>query len=168
MPFGLCCAPAQFQQLMEKVLEGLEDFVGCYLDDIVIYSRSPKEHVRHLQIVFDRLREHKLRMRKSKCNFFCDTIKYLGFIVDKDGIKPDPAKVEALKKLPIPTAVKEVRSFLGMTGYFRRFCPWYSRTASPLTNLTRKNAQFIWSQECELAFRTLIDQPTCFGTSAAG
>ena len=158
MPFGLCCAPAQFQQLMEKVLEGMDDYVGCYLDDIVIFSKTPQEHVQHLQKVFDRLRKYSLKMRKSKCNFFCDTIKYLGFIVDKDGFRPDPAKVEALRNLPTPSTVKEVRSFLGMTGYFRRFCPWYSKTALPLTNLTRKNIKFAWTSDCELAFRTLIDQ----------
>jgi len=112
----------------------------------------------HLQQVFDRLREHNLKMRKSKCEFFRDSIKYLGFIVDKHGVKPDSAKVEALQRLPTPTTVREVRSFLGMTGYFRRFCPWYSKTALPLTNLTRKNVKFAWTQDCELAFRTLIDQ----------
>ena len=157
MAFGLKNSPSWFQETMSKVLDGLP-FSRVYIDDVIIFSATPEEHINHLQAVFDRLRQYNLRLKRSKCEFFCEEIKYLGYIICKDGIKPDPQKVESLKRLPDPTTVKEVRSFLGMAGYYRRFCPDYSKTALPLTSLTKKNAKFVWTKDCQLAFRTLIDQ----------
>lgn len=163
MAFGLKNSPSWFQETMSKVLDGLNGpdgapFARVYLDDVIIFSRTPEEHIAHIQAVMDRLRMHNLRLKKSKCSFFSEQILYLGYIINKDGIKPDPEKVTALQKLPDPKNVKEVRSFLGMAGYYRRFCPNYARTALPLTGLTKKNARFSWTPACQLAFRTLIDQ----------
>ena len=156
MPFGLTCAPAAFSELMAKVLDGL-NFVKIYLDDVLVYSSTPEQHLEHLQQVFDRLRKHKLRLKKKKCKFFCKEMKYLGYIINESGILPDPEKVKILKTLPSPKTVRDVRSVLGMCSYYRRFIKWYSEIALPLTNLTKKSCKFVWTQECEQAFRKLID-----------
>ena len=112
MPFGLSNAPAVFQELMAVVLQGIGMFAIAYLDDILVFSPTLEDHLRHLDIVFDRLRQHDLKLKLKKCGFLKSEAQYLGFIINKDGIKPEPKKVEAIRSLPVPTCVREIRSFI--------------------------------------------------------
>ena len=116
MPFGLSNAPGIFTQLMSIVLGGMEGFAMAYLDDILVFSRTPEEHLGHLQQVFDRLRKHGLKLKLSKCQFLKEETKYLGFIIDKKSIKPDLDKVEVIKAMPEPTTVIKVRGLIGAIG----------------------------------------------------
>ena len=151
MPFGLSNAPAVFQELMNIVLQGQEDFSIAYLDDILIFSETAEEHLEHIQQVFDRLRKHGLKLKLKKCSFFQEQTEYLGFIINEQGVKPDPKKVDAIRQLPAPTSVREVRGFIGMCSYYRRFIPNFSQIAEPLIDLTRKYAKFKWSEVCQRA-----------------
>ena len=156
MPFGLHNAPATFQRAMQEVLRGLNwKFVFCYLDDIIIFSRTFDEHLDHLRQVFDRLREAGLKLQPKKCTFGQTEVKYLGHIVSKDGVATDPAKLQIVKDYPTPTKVSEIRSFLGFVGYYRRYIKDFCKIADSLTNLTRKNVPFLWDEHCSTAFETL-------------
>ena len=156
MPFGLCNAPAVFQRTMDYVLSGLIGAcVQVYLDDIIVYSRNASDHERHLQCVFDRLRMAGLRLKPTKCSFGLSQVKLLGYILDADGIRADPEKARAINDLQPPTTVREVRSFLGMTGYYRQCMPGYARIEEPLIRLTRKHARFEWDKSQQEAFDTL-------------
>ena len=122
MPFGLCNAPATFQRLMETVLHGLlGNFVSVYLDDIIIYSSTIDRHLEHLDTVFDRLRQAGLRLKPSKCQFFCPQIAYLGHVISVDGIRPDPEKITKIQNWPRPRNQKELQRFAGLANYYRRF-----------------------------------------------
>ena len=156
MPFGLANAPAVFQRTMDKILSGLVGYcVFVYLDDIVVYSRNMEDHEHHLQLVFDRLRDAGLRLKPTKCAFGLEEVKLLGYIVGTQGIRTDPEKVTAIANLKPPKTVNEVRSFLGMTGYYRSCVPDYAKTAEPLVSLTRKHIRFDWNDERQRAFDTL-------------
>ena len=155
MPFGLCNAPAVFQDLMSHVLEGLGKFTVAYLDDILIFSNTLEDHLAHIQTVFHRLREHSLKLKLKKCSFLKAETIYLGFVVNEHGIKPEEKKVNVIKALASPQSVKEVRSFIGMCSYYRRFIPHFSKIAEPLIGLTRKYAKYRWDSKCQLAFETL-------------
>ncbi|KAJ9522138.1 hypothetical protein QJQ45_005140 [Haematococcus lacustris] len=161
LPFGLCNAPATFQRLMNDVLHDLlDDCVLVYLDDILIFSRTPQEHIAHLRRVLDLLRKHKLYAKLSKCEFGMDQTAFLGHIVSASGIACDPAKVAAVQSWPIPTTVHEVRSFLGLANYYRRFVKDFSTIAAPLTALTRadghdKQGVVAWGQAQQSAFDAL-------------
>lgn len=157
MPFGLSNAPAVFQELMSVVLQGLNEFAIAYLDDILIFSSTLEDHLKHLDMIFDRLRKHDLRLKLKKCSFLQLETNYLGFIVDRDGIRPDPKKVEAIRSLPVPTCVREVRSFVGMSSYYRRFIPNFSEIAEPIIALTKKHAHFKWTEKHDKAFQYLKD-----------
>ena len=126
MPFGLTHAPAIFQELMSNVLDGLDRFALACLDDILIYSSTFEEHMNHIQTVFDRLREHDLKLKLKKCNFLQAETNYLGFIITQEGIKPDSKKVEAIRTLAPPTSVRELRGFIGICSYYKRFIPKFS------------------------------------------
>ena len=152
MPFGLKNAPAIFSELMNIVLDGLDEFAIAYLDDILIYSKSLDEHLKHIKIVFERLRKHGLKLKLKKCNFMQKETKYLGFVINENGVKPDPAKVEAIRSIKTPETVKEVRSFIGMSSFYRRFIPNFSKIAEPIIKLTKKYAKFNWTNECQIAF----------------
>jgi hypothetical protein len=136
MPFGLCNAPSIFQELMAHVLAECTDFATAYLDDILVFSSTFEEHLAHLNVLFEKLRKHPLKLKLKKCGFLKTETNYLGFIINKDGIKPDQKKVEAIRSLPVPTCVKEVRSFVGMCSYYRRFIPNFSQIAEPIIDLT--------------------------------
>ena len=151
VPFGLAQAPAYFQNLMNKVLKGLS-FAISYLDDIIIFSETPEEHLKHIKIVLKRLQDANLKMKKSKCSFFKKELHYLGHLLTTKGIKPQPEKVEAITNLKPPTSVKGVREFLGMVGYYRKFIPRFGDAALPLTQLTRKGIKFVWSDKCQIGF----------------
>ncbi|KAL5570732.1 hypothetical protein UlMin_020329 [Ulmus minor] len=156
MPFGLTNAPAAFMDLMNRIFkEYLDQFVIVFIDDILIYSRSKEEHERHLRTVLQTLRENKLFAKFKKCEFWLGNVSFLGHIISKEGIAVDPGKIEAIKSWPTLTNVKEVRSFLGLAGYYRRFVEGFSKIASPLTQLTRKNVKFQWFDERERSFQEL-------------
>ena len=161
MPFGLCQAGSFFQELMNKVLNGIQNkFTFAYLDDIIIFSKTFEEHLEHVETVFSRLREAGLKLKMKKCDFLKQEVKYLGHLVSSAGVKPDPEKVSAIKNMQPPTNVKGVRSFLGMCGFYRRFVPNYAKIAKPLTELTKKHRHFRWTDECQKAFEILRDALT--------
>ncbi|KAL0452067.1 UNVERIFIED_CONTAM: Retrovirus-related Pol polyprotein from transposon [Sesamum latifolium] len=156
MPFGLTNAPAAFMSLMNKTLQPfLDQFVIVFIDDILIYSRSPKEHEQHLWTVLQILREKQLYAKFSKCEFWMEEIAFLGHVVSKEGVQPDPAKVRAILEWEPPKNVSEVRSFLGLAGYYRRFVKDFSVVAKPLTNLLKKNTPFNWNDRCAQSFEEL-------------
>lgn len=160
MPFGLSNAPSIFQEVMSHVLEGYRNFTTAYLDDILIFSSTLEEHLKHIDLVFERLRSHGLKLKLKKCSFLKTETNYLGFVINTDGIKPDQKKVEAIRSLPSPTCVKEVRSFIGMCSYYRRFIPNFSKIAEPIITLTKKHAHFKWSEGHQQAFDYLKDSLT--------
>ena len=153
-PFGLSQAPAYFQRLVHEVLKGIT-FAFGYLDDILIFSPDNKTHLEHLEVVFQRLREADLKLKASKCNFFKKHIQYLGHLVSGEGIEPLPEKLEAVRKMPPPTTPKEVRQFLGLVGYYRKFVPKFADIARPLTNLTKLDVPYEWTTRCQEAFEFL-------------
>ena len=153
-PFGLSQAPAYFQRLIHEVLKGIT-FAFGYLDDILIFSPDNKTHLEHLELVFQRLREADLKLKASKCNFFKKHIQYLGHLVSGEGIEPLPEKLEAVRKMPPPTTPKEVRQFLGLVGYYRKFVPKFADIARPLTNLTKLDVPYEWTNRCQEAFEFL-------------
>jgi hypothetical protein len=136
MPFGLTNAPAVFMSHMNAILADLP-FVVVYLDDILIFSKDPEQHVDHVRSVLDRLRQHQYYAKLSKCDFFKKELKFLGHIVSPEGIKPDPAKVRIVQEWPELKTVTDIRSFLGLTNYFRKFIEGYSGMAAPLHDLTK-------------------------------
>lgn len=153
MPFGLKNAPATFQRMMDQVLQEVnEKFAVVYMDDILVFSRTFKDHLEHLQKVFDLLEEAGLRMGKDKCKFCRQQIPFLGHIITPDGIKPNEPLIEKVLRFPEPTKPKEVREFLGLSGYYRQFIKGYADKAAPLTQLTRKNVEFQWTPKCQEAF----------------
>jgi hypothetical protein len=156
MPFGLTNAPAAFMDMMNRIFRELVDrCVVVFIDDILIYSKSQEEHEEHLRTVLSVLRKHQLFAKFKKCEFWLDNVAFLGHVVTKEGIAVDPGKVEAVVNWVRPTNAHEVRSFLGLAGYYRRFVEGFSRLAAPLTRLTRKNEKFQWSEECEQSFQEL-------------
>ena len=156
LPFGLTNAPATFERLMERVLNGLQ-WERClvYLDDIIVYGKSFDEASNNLQLVFDRIREAGLTLKPKKCNLFQEKVSFLGHIVTADGVHCEPEKIEAVKNWEVPKTVTGVRSFLGFANYYRRFVKSFAHIASPLTNLTKKDQPFKWTKECQNAFDTL-------------
>ena len=161
MPFGLKNAPATFQRLMNTILAGMQG-LQClvYLDDIVIYASSLEEHNKRLREVFNRLRKNKLKLQPEKCEFLRKEVIYLGHIITENGILPEPTKLDAVNKFPVPKNVKGIQSFIGLAGYYRRFIDNFSKIARPLTKLTKKDEKFSWSTEQQNAFETLKNKLT--------
>ncbi|GJR32492.1 putative reverse transcriptase domain-containing protein [Tanacetum coccineum] len=161
MPFGLTNAPAVFMDLMNRVCKPyLDKFVIVFIDDILIYSRNEEEHANHLRIILELLRKEKLYAKFSKCDFWIHIVQFLGHLIDSQGLHVDPAKIEAVKNWTSPTTPTEVRQFLGLAGYYRRFIEGFSKIAKPLTKLTQKNKSYIWGEEQESAFQ-LLKQKLC-------
>ncbi|GJW97409.1 reverse transcriptase domain-containing protein [Tanacetum coccineum] len=161
MPFGLTNAPAVFIDLMNRVCKPYMDkFVTVCIDDILIYSRNEEEHANHLRIILELLRKEKLYAKFSKCDFWIHIVQFLGHLIDSQGLHVDPAKIEAVKNWTSPTTPTEVRQFLGLVGYYQRFIEGFSKIAKPLTKLTQKNKNYIWSEEQESAFQ-LLKQKLC-------
>lgn len=157
MPFGLKNAPATFQRLMEAILGNLHwNGVLIYLDDILIHDTTFKGALQRLTEVFKRLQAAGLTLNLSKCSFFPASVTYLGFIIEKGTLRPDPGKVEALKRLKVVKTVPGIRSFLGMIGFFRQFIPRYAHKAEPLTRLLSKRQNFKWDTEQDSAQRQLL------------
>ncbi|WVZ49174.1 hypothetical protein U9M48_000551 [Paspalum notatum var. saurae] len=156
MSFGLTNVPAYFMQLMNSVfMDYLDKFVVVFIDDILIYSRTEAEHEEHLRLVLQRLREHKLYAKFSKCEFLIDEVCFLGHVVSKGGIAVDPSKVSTVTNWKVPEIPKEVRGFLGLAGYYRRFLENFSRIAKPMTSLLEKDAEFRWTNAQQAAFDEL-------------
>jgi hypothetical protein len=156
MSFGLTNAPAYFMYLMNSVLmQELDKFVVVFIDDILIYSKNPEDHRNHLRIVLQRLRDHHLYAKFSKCEFWLDTVKFLGHTISSNGISVDPSKVQEVMDWKPPTSVHHIHCFLGLAGYYRRFIPDFSKIAKPMTERLKKGVKFSWDQKCEDAFHTL-------------
>ncbi len=156
MPFGLSGAPATFQRLMDQTIRGL-NFTNAYLDDLVIYSNSWSEHLQHLRKVFDRLKDAGLTIKLRKCQFAMKECTYLGHTIGEGVTKPEKSKTESILNYPVPSTKKTVRTYLGITGYYRRFIPNYSTTTKPLTDLTKKSLpeRVNWTNDCQQAFEKL-------------
>lgn len=156
LPFGLCNAPASFERLMERVLTGLHwKICLVYLDDIIVYASTFEQHLDRLQQVLDCLHSAGLRLKPQKCRLFRTEVLYLGFVVCAGGVKSDPEKVNKVRNWPVPSNVTEVRSFLGLCSYYRKFVKGFSDIAVPLFDLTKKHAKFSWGAECQESFDRL-------------
>ncbi|KAK4407932.1 Retrovirus-related Pol polyprotein from transposon.6 [Sesamum angolense] len=156
MPFGLMNAPAAFMDLMNRIFkQHLDKFVVVFIDDILVYSPSEHEHEEHLRIVLQTLREKQLYAKFSKCGFWLKSVAFPGHIISEEGIIVDPRKVEAIGDWPRPMNVGEVRSFLGLARYNRKFVEGFSKIAMPLTRLTQKIVKFEWDSACEGSFTEL-------------
>ena len=154
VPFGLAQAPAYFQLLMNKVLKGLK-FAMMYLDNIIIFSQDELQHLEYLEIVFGRLQEAGLKMKRSKCKFFKYEIHYLGHLISPEGISPLPNKLDSIRHMPVPNSKKEIKQFLGLTGYYRKFVPRFADISRPLTTLMKKDEKFEWTSACQKSFELL-------------
>jgi len=156
MSFGLTNAPAYFMYLMNKVfMEYLDKFVVVFIDNILVFSKNEEEHAEHLRLVLQKLREHKLYAKWSKCEFWLREVSFLGHVVSNGVIAVDPSKVKDVLNWKPPTTMFEIRSFLGLAGYYRRFIEGFSKLAKPMTALLEKNAKFIWSEKCQANFEEL-------------
>jgi len=144
MPFGLKNAPATFQRLMDNVLSGLQsNELFVYMDNIVVYAKSLREHEIEINRLMQRLREANLKLQPDKCEFLRHEVVYLGYIIGSDGVRPDTNKIKAVADFPVPKNLKNIKQFLGLAGYYRRFIPNFSKIAKPLTDLLKKNSQFV-------------------------
>ncbi|CAF1020808.1 unnamed protein product [Brachionus calyciflorus] len=154
MPFGLRNTPAFFM-LMRQILGNFE-FSQVYIDDIVIFSDNVEEHLDHLKQVFDKLREYNLKLNPEKCNWMKESIKILGHIIDKDGIKMDPEIIKAIKNFKKPKTLKQLQTFLGLANYYRRFVEGYAKIAPQLHALQSPKVQWIWSDTLHFWYRLRI------------
>ncbi|CAK9801713.1 Retrovirus-related Pol polyprotein from transposon 17.6 [Anthophora quadrimaculata] len=158
MPFGLKNAPATFQRMMDTALRGLLNrYCFVYLDDI-IFGNTIQQHNDNLAIVLQRLRDLRLKIQPDKCEFLKPELEYLGHITTSEGIKPNPEKIEAVKQFKIPKMPTDVKSFLGLAGYYRKFIRNFSKLAKPLTDLTKKDIPFHWTDKQQESFQTLKDK----------
>jgi hypothetical protein len=156
MSFGLINTPAYFMYLMNSVfMQELDKFVVVFIDDILIYSKNPEDHAIHLRIILQRLRDHRLYAKFSNCEFWLDTVKFLGHTISSDGISVDPSKVQEVMDWEPPTSVYQIHSFLGLAGYYCCFIPDFSKIAKHMTERLKKGVKFSWDQKCEDAFHTL-------------
>ncbi|GJS02159.1 putative reverse transcriptase domain-containing protein [Tanacetum coccineum] len=161
MPFGLTNAPAVFMDLMNRVCKPyLDKFVIVFIDDILIYSKNKKEHKEHLKQILELLKKEELYAKFSKCEFWIPKVQFLGHVIDSEGIHVDPAKIESIKDWTSPKSPTEIRQFLGLAGYYRRFIEGFSKIAKPMTKLTQKKVKFEWGDKQEAAFQ-LLKQKLC-------
>jgi len=164
MPFGLCNAPGCFERLMEQVLEGLQWKVALvYLDDVLVFGNTFEEELEHLTEVLCRFKAANLKLSPKKCTLFHTEVPFLGHVVGRQGVRTDPLKVSAVESWPVPRTVAELRSFLGLCTYYRRFVQGFATIAAPLHQLTRKGASFVWDEACHQAFvalkQALVEAP---------
>ncbi|GJU45656.1 putative reverse transcriptase domain-containing protein [Tanacetum coccineum] len=161
MPFGLTNAPAVFMDLMNRVCKPyLDKFVIVFIDDILIYSKNKQEHEEHLKLILELLKKEELYAKFSKCEFWIPKVQFLGHVIDSEGIHVDPAKIESIKDWTSPKSPTEIRQFLGLAGYYRRFIEGFSKIAKPMTKLTQKKVKFVWGDKQEAAFQ-LLKQKLC-------
>jgi hypothetical protein len=156
MSFGLTNAPAAFMEAMNRMLhEFLDDFVVVFLDDILIYSKTEEEPERHLHLVLSALRKNQFNGKLKKCVVWLFEVDFLGHVISQQGIAVDPKNVVAVVEWKRPSSVSEIRSFLGLAGYYRCFVPNFSSIAKPFTRLLEKDVMFVWSSDCEVSYHTL-------------
>ncbi|GJW36545.1 putative reverse transcriptase domain-containing protein [Tanacetum coccineum] len=156
MPFGLTNTPAVFMDLMNCMCKPyLDKFVIVFIADILIYSRNKEEHADHLRIILELLIKDELYAKFSKCDFWISIVQFLGHLIDSQGLHVYPAKIEAIKNWKSPTTPTEVRQFLGLAGYYRRFIKYFSKIAKSLTELTQKHKKYIWGENQESSFQLL-------------
>nr|CAD39399.2 OSJNBb0089K24.9 [Oryza sativa Japonica Group] len=156
LSFGLTNAPAFFMNLMNKVfMEYLDKFMVVFIDDILIYSRTREEHEEHLRLALEKLREHQLYAKYSKCEFWLSEVKFLGHVISAGGVAVDPSNVESVTNWEKPKTVSEIRSFLGLAGFYRRFIENFSKIAKPMTRMLQKDVKYKWSKDCEQSFQEL-------------
>jgi hypothetical protein len=156
MPFGLKNATSTFTRTMTEVFKGLGDsFLKIFVDDLNVHNEEWQDHLQHLGAVLSRLREVNLKLNPIKCCFAAGSVVFLGHVVSKEGTRPDPSKVDAVRGFPAPTTVTNVRSFLGLIGYYRKYIKGYSKLVGPLFELTKKDVVFVWNQDCQRAFSDL-------------
>ncbi|GJZ08881.1 putative reverse transcriptase domain-containing protein [Tanacetum coccineum] len=161
MPFGLTNAPAVFMDLMNRVCKPyLDKFVIVFIDDILVYSKNKQEHKEHLKLILELLKKEELYAKFSKCEFWIPKVQFLGHVIDSKGIHVDPAKIEAIKDWASPKSPTEIRQFLGLAGYYRRFIEGFLKIAKPMTKLTQKKVKFVWGDKQEAAFQ-LLKQKLC-------
>ncbi|KAM3386145.1 hypothetical protein ACQJBY_009661 [Aegilops geniculata] len=159
MSFGLVNAPPTFSRMMNFIFNPYtNEFVLVYLDDILVFSKNKKDHAKHLRLVLDKLREYQFYAKFSKCEFWLDEVLYLGHIISAKGIAVNPEKVSSVLNWEPPQNVKQLRSFLGLASYCRRFVENFSKIAKPLSNLLQKHVKYVWSPECDVAFNTLKEK----------
>ena len=157
VPFGLAQAPAYFQQLISIVLQDCSNFTMAYLDDIIIFSKNEEDHLKHIKIIFKKLKKVELKLKESKCDFFKKEIHYLGHLILVNGIQPLPEKLESICNMPKSRSPKKIKQFLGLTGYYRKFIPRFSDMARPLTKLLAHDCEFKWTNQCDISFQLLKD-----------
>jgi hypothetical protein len=156
MSFGLTNAPAYFMYLMNKVfMEYLDRFVIVFIDDILIFSKMMEEHEEHLRLALEKLRSNQLYAKFSKCEFWLTEVAFLGHIISARGVSVDPGKVKDVLNWMPPTTISEIRSFLGLAGYYHRFIKDFSKIAKPMTKLLKKNKAFEWTKQCQASFEEL-------------
>ncbi|GKC75237.1 putative reverse transcriptase domain-containing protein [Tanacetum coccineum] len=156
MPFRLTNAPAMFMDLMNQVRKlYLDKFVIVFIDDILVYSKDEEEHEKHMKIILELLKKERLYAKFSKCNFWLDSVQFFGYVIDRNGVHVDPAKIKAIKNWVAPTTPTKVRQFIGLAGYYQRFIEGFSLISKPLTKLTQKDKKYEWGKEEEEAFQTL-------------
>jgi hypothetical protein len=156
MSFGLTNAPAHFMYLMNSAfMPQLDKFMVVFIDNILVYSENEEDHVEHLRIVLTRLREHQFYAKLSKCEFWLCEVPFLGHVLSDGGIMVDATMVQEVLDWKVPISVHEVWSFLGLAGYYRRFIPYFSKIAKPMTWLLQKDTRFVWSPKCDVAFHKL-------------
>jgi hypothetical protein len=156
MSFGLTNAPTHLMYLMNSVLMSeLDKFVVVFIDDILVYSKSTEDHEEHLRVVLQRLRDHQLYAKFSKCEFWINEVSFLGHVISSEGITVDPNKVHDVLEWEPPKSVHQVRSFLGLAEYYRRFILNFSKISKPITELLKNGTKYVWSKECDEALQTL-------------
>ena len=158
LPFGINLGPSIFSYVLGTTLKHCQAFALNYLHDIIIFLKTWKEHLEHLEQVFKALQEADLKIKQSKCEFFKSKVHYLGYLVGAEGVEPLPEKLEAIQKLAAPQNVDKLRQFLGLTGFYRKFVPFYADITQCLTKLLRKGIRYEWSDQCDNAFNTLIEE----------
>nr|GEW63690.1 putative reverse transcriptase domain-containing protein [Tanacetum cinerariifolium] len=162
MPFGLTNAPAVLMDLMNRVCKPyLDKFIIVFIDDILIYSKDKEEHEKHLKTILELLKREQLYAKFSKCYFWLESVQFLGHVIDSEGVHVDHAKIAAIKNWATPTTPTEVRQFLGLAGYYRRFIKRFFLISKPLTKLTQKNKKFEWETQAEESFQMLNQKLCC-------
>jgi hypothetical protein len=161
MSFGLTNAPAYFMYMMNKVfMEYLDKFIVVFIDDILIYSRNEEEHEGHLRLVLQKLQDHKLYAKLSKCEFWLEQVAFLGHVISKGGISVDPSKVQDVLSWEARTSLSDIKSFLRLAGYYQRFFEGFSKISKPRMELLEKDKQFKWTPACESSFQELKERLT--------
>lgn len=156
MPYGVTGGPTTFQGIMNFVLAPfLRKLVVVFIDDLLIYSATWQEHVQHIEAVFQALQQHQLHVKLSKCSFAKQELSYLGHVISSSGVSTDPKKIQIISDSPTPQCVKDLRSFLGMAGYYRKYVRSFGLLSKPLTNLLKKGVVYVWTSEAEASFQAL-------------